>query len=78
MNLIPPNLSEQGESTYSMLADLPRKRGVLDRTGQSPPFARNCFNNRLQLSTVKTKPDVSAPNILSTLNGVVKVESEIV
>lgn len=78
MNLTPPNLSEQGEPTYGMSADLPRKRDIPDRTGQSPAFARNCFNNRLQLSTVETKPNVSALNILSTLNGVVKVDSEIV
>ena len=78
MNLTPPNLSEQGEPTYGMSADLPRTRGVLDRTGQSPAFASNCFNNRLQLSAVGTKPDASALNILSTLNGVVKVDSEIV
>lgn len=59
-----------------MLADLPRKS--LDRAGQSPTFARNCFNNRLQLRVVETNPDVSALKILPALNGVVKVDSEVV
>lgn len=78
MNLLPPRHSEEGEPTHSMSADLPRKSHVPDGTEQSPVFPRNCSNNRLQLSAAETNLDIPALNILSTLNEVVRVDSEIV